>query len=155
MKNRFMERAIELSLQNVANGRGGPFGALVVQGDRIIAEGTNLVTSANDPTAHAEITAIREACRRLNSFQLSGCEIYTSCEPCPMCMAAIYWARVEKVFYGNTREDAAEIGFDDTFIYDQLRLPIRERSVPIVQIMRDEALEAFRSWENKNDKVRY
>lgn len=155
MTNSFMSRAIELSIENVQTGRGGPFAALVVKDNKIIATGTNLVTSVNDPTAHAEIVAIRHACKTLNDFQLTGCEIYTSCEPCPMCMAAIYWARPAKVFYANTRDDAARIGFDDSFIYDQLRLSVNQRSIPIEQIMRSEALVAFRRWESKNDKVRY
>ncbi len=150
-----MYRAIELSIENVLNGRGGPFAALVAKENEIIAMGTNLVTPTNDPTAHAEIVAIREACKKLNHFQLTGCEVYASCEPCPMCMAAIYWARPARVFYANTREDAARIGFDDSFIYDQLQLPTDRRSIPTVQLMRREALVAFRRWESKTDKIRY
>ncbi len=153
--NTLMYRAIELSIENVLNGRGGPFAALVAKENEIIAMGTNLVTPTNDPTAHAEIVAIREACKKLNHFQLTGCEVYASCEPCPMCMAAIYWARPARVFYANTREDAARIGFDDSFIYDQLQLPTDRRSIPTVQLMRREALVAFRRWESKTDKIRY
>src|SRR5690349_8787150 len=126
MENRFMRRAIELSVENVRNGNGGPFAALVVREGEILATGTNLVTTALDPTAHAEIVAIREACRKLGQFQLGGCEMYTTCEPCPMCLGAIYWARPARVYFGNTAADAAAIGFDDSFIYQQLRVPLQE-----------------------------
>ena len=150
-----MRRAIELSIENVRNGNGGPFAALVVRQDEILATGTNLVTTALDPTAHAEIVAIREACRKLAQFQLAGCEIYTTCEPCPMCLGAIYWARPARVYFGNTAADAAAIGFDDSFIYQQLRVSLPERTIPMIQLMRQEALSAFREWEQKSDRVRY
>ncbi len=150
-----MAEAISLAAENVRAGRGGPFAALVVKDGVIIARGTNLVTSANDPTAHAEIVAIREACRRLCSFQLSGCEIYTTCEPCPMCMGAIYWARPAQVYYAATRADAALIGFDDAYIYEQFAKPLGERALPMEQLMRTPALDAFDEWRRKDDKVRY
>ncbi len=150
-----MKRAIELAIDNVRSGRGGPFGAVVVKDGVVIAVGTNRVTSTNDPTAHAEIVAIREACRALNQFQLTGCEIYSSCEPCPMCIGAIYWARPARVFYAGTAADAAASGFDDSFIYQQLPLPATERRIPMVQLMRDEALNAFREWDKKLDRVNY
>lgn len=155
MHDSFMAEAIELSLENVRSGRGGPFAALVAKDGRVIGRGTNLVTSTNDPTAHAEIVAIREACRSLSSFQLEGCDIYTTCEPCPMCMGAIYWARPARVFFANTRDDAARIGFDDASIYKELTLPVERRSIPMIQVMRDEALAAFRCWEQRPDRVRY
>src|SRR5205823_4484595 len=135
-ENGFMRRAIELSIENVRSGKGGPFAALVVKDNRIIGTGTNLVTSTFDPTAHAEIVAIRAACGALAAFQLADCEIYTTCEPCPMCMGAIYWARPSKVYFGNTQADAARIGFDDSFIHQQLRLPQSERAIPMAQILR-------------------
>ena len=150
-----MRRAIELSLENVRSGQGGPFAALVVKNGEILASGTNQVTSTSDPTAHAEIVAIREACRKLGQFQLAGCEIYTTCEPCPMCLGAIYWARPAKVYFGGTAADAAAVGFDDSFIYRQLAIPMSERAVPMVPLMREEALAAFREWERKSDKVPY
>jgi guanine deaminase len=155
METAFMRKAIELSIENVRSGKGGPFAALVVKDGKIIAAGTNLVTSAFDPTAHAEVVAIREACRSLSQFQLPGCEIYTSCEPCPMCMGAIYWARPARVYFANTYADAARIGFDDSFIYQQLKLPARERAIPMIQLMRDEALSAFQEWERKADRIPY
>jgi guanine deaminase len=155
MEDRFMRRAIELSVENVRSGRGGPFAALVVKDGEIIATGTNLVTASFDPTAHAEVVAIREACRELGQFQLSGCEIYTSCEPCPMCLGAIYWARPARVYFGNTASDAAAIGFDDSFIYQQLEVPLSERTIPMVQLLREEALSAFREWERKSDRIPY
>src|SRR6266446_5331700 len=148
----FMRQAIELSVENVRSGKGGPFAALVVKDGAIIAAGANLVTATFDPTAHAEIVAIRAACRALAAFQLTGCDIYTTCEPCPMCMGAIYWARPAKVYFGNTHADAARIGFDDSFIYQQLRLPQIERAIPMVQLMRDEALSAVEEWERKTDR---
>lgn len=151
----FMFEAIELSIRNVREGKGGPFAAIIVKDGRVIARGTNLVTSTNDPTAHAEIVAIREACRVLGSFQLSGCEIYTTCEPCPMCMGAIYWARPAKVYYGNTRRDAAKIGFDDSFIYHEIPKPISKRRIPMIRCMKEEALAAFVEWQKKSDKVAY
>ncbi len=150
-----MKEAIQLSFDTMRKNTGGPFGAVVVKDGKIIARGFNKVVSTNDPTAHAEVVAIREACKVLNSFQLDGCEIYTSCEPCPMCMAAIYWARPEKVYYANSKTDAAKIGFDDAFIYEQLALPYPSRQIPLERIMASEALEAFKEWENKSDKVRY
>ena len=155
MDNRFMRRAIELSIENVHNGSGGPFAALVVKEGEILATGTNLVTTACDPTAHAEVVAIREACRKLAQFQLAGCEIYTTCEPCPMCLGAIYWARPAKVYFGNTASDAAAIGFDDSFIYQQLEVSLAQRAIPMVQLMREEALSAFREWEKKADRIPY
>jgi guanine deaminase len=150
-----MQEAIDLSRQNVKDGKGGPFAAVVSRDGAVIASGTNCVTSANDPTAHAEIIAIREACRALNSFQLVGCEIYTTCEPCPMCLGAIYWARPDSVYFANTRDDAARIGFDDLFIYEELGRPVDSRRIPMVQKMRDDALTVFREWETKIDKVKY
>ena len=150
-----MQRAIELSLENVRSGAGGPFAALVVRNGNIVATGTNQVTTAQDPTAHAEVVAIRGACQVLHNFQLSDCELYTTCEPCPMCMGAIYWARLSRVYYANTRDDAARIGFDDSLIYDQLMLPLGDRKIPMVPVMRDEALEAFRAWENSLTKNKY
>jgi guanine deaminase len=155
MKNPFMARAIELSIENVRTGRGGPFGAVVVKDSKIIAEGANNVTATNDPTAHAEINAIREACKKLGAFELTGCEIYTSCEPCPMCLGAIYWARPDRVYYGNTADDAARAGFDDSFIYDEIPLAPQKRKIPTEQIMREEAIEAFRAWEKQVNKVPY
>jgi guanine deaminase len=150
-----MERAIALSLENVRAGSGGPFAALVVRNGSVVAEGTNQVTATLDPTAHAEVIAIRGACQVLKNFQLSDCELYTTCEPCPMCMGAIYWARLAKVYYANTRADAAKIGFDDSFIYDQLLLPLEARKIPMTPMMRDEALEAFREWEKSLNKAEY
>ena len=150
-----MQRAIQLSLENVRAGQGGPFAALVVREGAVLASGTNQVTSLLDPTAHAEIVAIREACRALHDFQLRGCELYTTCEPCPMCMGAIYWARLSKVYYANTRADAARIGFDDSLIYDQLALPLEARQIPMVQLMREQALDALRKWEQSQTKIRY
>lgn len=150
-----MRRAIALSLENVGSNNGGPFGAVIVKNGQIIGEGTNQVPATNDPSAHAEVVAIREACRRLNTFQLTGCEIYTSCEPCPMCMGLIYWSRPERVYYANTAADAANIGFDDDFIYHEIARDPQSRSLKMEQMLRDEALIAFREWEKKPDKVRY
>jgi tRNA(Arg) A34 adenosine deaminase TadA len=150
-----MERAIRLSVEHVRAGLGGPFAALVVRNGAVIAEGANQVTALNDPTAHAEIVAIRAACQALRNFQLSDCELYTTCEPCPMCMGAIYWARLKKIHHAATREDAAEAGFDDSFIYDQLKLPPQARKIAMAQLMREQALEAFREWERSPTKVRY
>jgi guanine deaminase len=150
-----MRRAIALSLENVRSGRGGPFAAVVVRGDEIIAEGTNQVTSSNDPSAHAEMLAVRAACRKLEHFQLAGCEIYTSCEPCPMCLGLIYWARPDKVYYANTAEDAAAIGFDDSRIYGELASAPAARSIPMLQMLRHEALAAFRAWQERPDKIPY
>ena len=149
-----MKRAIELSIESVNNG-GGPFGCVVVKDDKIIAEGSNKVTSNNDPTAHGEIVAIREACKKLNNFSLNQCELYSTCEPCPMCLSAIYWARIKKIYYGNTREDARKIDFDDSLIYTELQKSIDKRKIPMIQIMRNEALKAFELWDNKKDKIKY
>ena len=154
MKNEFMKRAIELSIKSVNNG-GGPFGSVIVKGDKIIAEGSNKVTSNNDPTAHGEIVAIREACKKLNNFSLNGCELYSTCEPCPMCLSAIYWARINKIYYANTREDARKIDFDDSLIYTELQKNIDKRKIPMIQMMRNEALKAFEMWDKKTDKVKY
>jgi len=151
----FMGRAIELAEMGVEMSRGGPFGCVVTKDSEIVGEGYNQVTSTNDPTAHAEIIAIREACKTLNSFQLDGCTIYTSCEPCPMCLGAIYWARPEKVFFACSRGDAANIGFDDDFIYEELGKASAEREMVLVELMRDEALEVFKDWSAKPDRVEY
>ncbi len=153
-KEKFMIRAIELSKQSVEKG-GGPFGAVIVKDGKIIAEASNSVTKDNDPTAHAEINAIRQAAKKLGSFDLSGTEIYTSCEPCPMCLGAIYWARIDKIYYANTRSDAANIGFSDEFIYEEINKPPHMRKIPTIQILRDKALEAFKMWEEKEDKIEY
>ena len=150
-----MRRAIELAIENVRSGRGGPFGAVIVKDSAVIAEGANLVTSSNDPTAHAEIVAIREACRKLGGFQLDGCELYTSCEPCPMCLGAIYWARPARVFYGASAGDAAAAQFDDAFIFREIAQPARLRKIPMTQMMRDDALAALRTWLDKPDRIRY
>ena len=151
---RFMQLAIDLSIENVQNG-GGPFGAVIVREDRIVATGTNRVTASNDPTAHAEVSAIREACARLGTFKLEGCTIYTSCEPCPMCLSAIYWAGIQRIYYGNTKQDAEEINFGDKFIYEELARDVAQRSIPARMIMREEALRAFRDWTEKEDKTPY
>ena len=153
-KNKFMLRAIELSISS-ANGTGGPFGCVIVKDDKIIAEGLNKVTFSNDPTAHAEIVAIREACKKLNTFNLSGCDLYASCEPCPMCLSAIYWSHVDNIFYANTREDAKKISFDDSLIYSEISKKNEDRKIPIKQMLRDEALKAFEIWNKKTDKVEY
>jgi tRNA(Arg) A34 adenosine deaminase TadA len=150
-----MRRAIALSLENVKSGRGGPFGAVVVRGSEIIGEGTNQVTSTNDPSAHAEVLAVRAACQKLRDFQLKGCEIYSSCEPCPMCLSLIYWARLERVYYASAAEDAAAIGFDDSRIHRELQSEHSSRSIPMVQLLRDDALAAFRAWQQKPDKLLY
>ncbi len=150
-----MLEAVELAVKNVRAGEGGPFAALVVRDGELLTSGTNLVTSSNDPTAHAEVVAIRRACKRLDTFQLTGCEIYTTCEPCPMCLGAIYWARPDRVWYGATRADAAHAGFDDDFIYTELAAPVEHRTLPMRQLTREAALRAFREWELKADKVRY
>jgi len=154
MKNKFMMRAIELSIKSVNVG-GGPFGSVIVKGEKIIAEGSNKVTSTNDPTAHGEIVAIRQACKNLNHFNLSGCELYSTCEPCPMCLSAIYWAHIDKIYYANTRDDAQKIDFDDSFIYSELQKNAKKRKIPMIQIMRDEALKAFDLWVKKIDKIEY
>lgn len=149
-----MQQAIDLSIENVANG-GGPFGAVIVRDGEVIATGTNRVTATCDPTAHAEVSAIRAACAKLGDFKLAGCTIYSSCEPCPMCLSALYWAGVERIFYGNTKEDAKAINFDDSFIYDQIALDYSERSIPCINIMREQALAGFKAWSDKEDKVLY
>lgn len=150
-----MRHAIDLSLRMMRSGKGGPFGAVIVKGDVAIAEGFNQVTSANDPTAHAEIVAIRRACETLGAFDLSGCEIYTSCEPCPMCLSAIYWARIGRIYYANDRQDAARIGFRDDFLYHEIPLPLDRRSIPIQPLLRAEGQAAFEEWDRKPDKVQY
>lgn len=150
-----MQRAIEVAIENVRQGRGGPFGCVVVKDGRIIAEGANRVTSVNDPTAHAEIVAIREACKALGHFQLDGCEIYTSCLPCPMCLGAIYWARPARVYYASTDKDAAAAGFDDSFIYHELGQPLPDRRIPMVQLLREDSLKAFEVWKNTPGRIEY
>ena len=149
-----MRRAIVLAVENVANG-GGPFGAVIARDGEIIAEGANRVTPDHDPTAHAEVSAIRAACRKLGTFDLTGCEIYTSCEPCPMCLGAIYWAHLDRIFYGANQHDAAAIGFDDAFIYEELAVPVQERQKQMLNLLPDEALAAFEAWTLKEDKVEY
>ncbi len=151
----FMREAIKLADESMQSGRGGPFGCVIVRSGQIVGRGSNRVTSTYDPTAHAEVTAIRDACRRLKTFQLDDCELYTSCEPCPMCLSAIYWARFRKVYFGNTRQDAARIEFDDEFLYREVALPIAKRKIPMKQLLRGEALTAFKEWAGKVDKVRY
>lgn len=155
MNVKFMRKAIELSIANVKNNTGGPFGAVIVRDGEIIATGTNSVTNKNDPTAHAEVEAIRNACEKLQTFQLDDCEIYTSCEPCPMCLGAIYWSRPKAVYYGNTKKDAAKINFDDQFIYDELDLPLTQRNLKMAQLLPEEAIEAFELWERSLEKVEY
>ena len=154
MKNKFMQRAIELSIESVNIG-GGPFGSVIVKENKIISEGSNEVTLINDPTAHGEIVAIRQACKNLNNFNLSGCELYSTCEPCPMCLSAIYWARIDKIYYANTRDDAQKIDFDDSFIYTEFQKNINKRKIPMIQMMKNEALKAFELWDKKTDKVKY
>ncbi len=151
---KFMREAIKLSRESVKKG-GGPFGAVIVKNDEIIAKSANSVTESNDPTAHAEVNVIRKAAKKLNTFNLSGCEIYSSCEPCPMCFGAVYWAKIDKLYFANDKSDAKKIGFDDSFIYDEISLLHKERKIPNIQIMRDEAIKAFEDWENKTDKVEY
>lgn len=151
----FMREAIRLSIENVESGNGGPFGAVIVKDGKIIARGVNNVTTNNDPTAHAEVTALRNACEELGTFQLDGCEIYTSCEPCPMCLGAIYWARPDKMYFANTKKDAAAIDFDDQFIYEELDLSFADRKLETHQMLRNEALEAFKKWQESNDKIEY
>ena len=153
-KNKFMIKAIELSIKS-AETIGGPFGCVIVKDNKIISEGSNKVTLTNDPTAHGEIVAIREACLKLNTFNLSGCELYSSCEPCPMCLSAIYWSHIDKIFYANTRNDAKNIDFDDSFIYSEINKKIEDRKIEMTQVHRDEALKAFKIWDNKVDKIKY
>ena len=153
-KINFMNRAIELSINNIKN-NGGPFGCVIVKNDQIIAEGVNRVTSNNDPTAHAEIVAIREACKKLNTFNLEGTELYTSCEPCPMCLSAMYWSHIDKIYYGNSRNDAAKINFDDKFIYEEFKVKMSHRKIPSVQLCKEDAIKAFNLWEKEENKIRY
>ena len=153
-KNKFMLKAIELSIKS-AETIGGPFGCVIVKENKIISEGSNKVTSTNDPTAHGEIVAIREACLKLNTFNLSGCELYSTCEPCPMCLSAIYWSHIDKIFYANTRDDAKNIDFDDSFIYSEINKKIEDRKIQMIQMLRDEALKAFKIWDEKVDKIKY
>jgi tRNA(Arg) A34 adenosine deaminase TadA len=154
-KEEFMREAIRLSVENVEQGKGGPFGAVIVKDGKIIARGVNEVTSSNDPTAHAEVVAIRRACAALHSFQLSGCEIYCSCEPCPMCLGAIYWARPDKIYFANTKADAASINFDDAFIYEEIERELSHRKLPTEQLLRNEALAAFEKWRVSQNKIAY
>ena len=154
IKNKFMLRAIELSRSSVKLG-GGPFGCVIVKNNKIIAEGCNEVTVLNDPTAHAEIVTIRKACKNINDFNLKGSEIYTSCEPCPMCLSAIYWSHIDKIFYANTRDDAKDIDFDDSLIYTEINKDKKDRKIEMTQMHREEALEAFKIWKNKEDKIKY
>ena len=154
MSSKFMTRAIELSIMSVNRGT-GPFGSVIVKDKKIISEGFNIVTSDNDPTSHAEIVAIRKACKYLNDFTLVGCALYTTCEPCPMCLSAIYWARIDKIYYANTRNDAQKIDFSDALIYEELNKSIKERKIKMNQIMRDEAIKAFEMWDKKKDKIKY
>ena len=150
----FMLRAIELSI-NSANNDGGPFGCVIVKNNKIISEGSNKVTLTNDPTAHAEVVSIREACKKLKTFNLTGCDLYSSCEPCPMCLSAIYWSHIDNIFYANTRDDAKKINFDDSLIYSEFSKKIEDRKIPIKQMLRDEALQAFKIWSKKIDKIEY
>lgn len=154
-EEKFMQEAIDLSHQGSSNNEGGPFGCIVVKNDEIVGRGNNKVTSTNDPTAHAEVVAIRDACKNLNTFQLDGCEIYTSCEPCPMCLGAIYWARPSVIYYANTRSDAAEIGFDDSLIYDEISAELHNRKIPIINLGRENARKVFEDWKMKEDKTAY
>jgi tRNA(Arg) A34 adenosine deaminase TadA len=151
----FMQQAIDLATENVLSGRGGPFGAVIVRDGEVVAVGSNLVTASNDPTAHAEVVAIRNACTELKTFALTGCEIYTSCEPCPMCLAASYWARLGAIYYGNTAADAAAAGFDDAFLYEEIKLPLHQRSIPTINMLRDEALSSFNAWRNYAGRIDY
>ncbi|WNC15520.1 nucleoside deaminase [Brevibacillus brevis] len=151
----WMEKAVQLALENVLQSRGGPFGAIVVKEGRIVGAGSNEVTTKNDPTAHAEVQAIREACRQLGTFQLSDCELYTSCEPCPMCLGAIYWARPKAVYFACTKQDAAKIGFDDQFIYEQIGIPYEERTIPFIQLQPESFRKPFEAWAQSPSKVEY
>ena len=155
MDNPFMARAIQLAVENVRSASGGPFGAVIVRGGGIVAEGANQVTSINDPTAHAEVLAIRAACAKLKTFELHGCDIYTSCEPCPMCLGAIYWARLARIYFASAAADASKAGFDDSLIYCEIAQPHAQRTVPMIQMMREESLAAFRAWEEKPNKIAY
>lgn len=151
----FMNEAVELSRKSMNTNKGGPFGAIIVKNNIVVGRGSNIVTSSNDPTAHAEVEAIRDACKNLGTFQLNGCVLYTSCEPCPMCLGAIYWARPEKVYFANTRQDAANIGFDDDFIYNEITIPLEKRQIIFEQIQQENALEVFQEWKLKTDKINY
>ena len=155
MNSTFMTRAIQLAIENVRSGQGGPFGAVIVRDGNVVAEAANQVTLTSDPTAHAEMVAIRQACGKLGLFELKDCELYTSCEPCPMCLGAIYWTRLSRVYFGGLASDASHAGFDDSFIYREIAQPHSERGIPMVQMMREEALAAFRAWQEKADKIRY
>ena len=155
MKEKWMRAAIRLARAKMRADGGGPFGAIIVRQDKIVGRGWNQVTSTNDPTAHAEVAAIRDACQRLKTFRLDDCELYTSCEPCPMCLSAVYWARLKKIYYGNTRRDAARIAFDDEHIYREMAKPVGQRSLIMKQLLRAEALKVFAEWQAKPDKVRY
>ena len=154
-QKKFMREAIRLSMENVQSDNGGPFGTIIVKNGKIIATGVNEVTKSNDPTAHAEMIAIRNACEKLNSFQLDECDIYCSCEPCPMCLGAIYWARPKSIYFANSKKDAAEINFDDNFIYQEIKLPIHERKLTITQLLRDEAQFVFLQWQESENKIEY
>ena len=151
----FMKRAIELSIEKMKSNEGGPFGAIIVKDDKIIGEGWNRVTSQKDPTAHAEVTAIRNACLNIDHFKLEGAVLYTSCEPCPMCLASAYWARISKIYYASDREIAAKYKFDDSYIYEEIKMKIEDRKIPMIQILKKESEISFQEWENKNDKIRY
>ena len=151
----FMQEAIALSLNGIKQNEGGPFGCVIVKGNKIVGRGNNKVTSSNDPTAHAEIVAIRDACKNLNTFQLEDCEVYTSCEPCPMCLGAIYWARPKVIYFANNREDAAKIGFDDSMIYKEMNTEIEKRKIPIINLGRENALKIFEEWANTSSKITY
>ena len=154
-QKKFMRAAIRLSIENIKNGNAGPFGTVIVKNGKILASGVNKVTQSNDPTAHAEIVAIRNACEKMGSFQLDGCEIYCSCEPCPMCLGAIYWARPDRIYFANTKNDAADINFDDNFIYNELDLSTSQRKLPTIQLLRDEAQVAFIQWRESTEKIEY
>ena len=151
----FMEKAIALATENVVSGRGGPFGAVIVRDGEIVGTGANLVTATNDPTAHAEVMAIRNACAALGSFSLAGCEIYTSCEPCPMCLAAIYWSRCDAIYFGGTAEDAAAAGFDDAFLYDEVKRPWDQRTIPTMNLLREKAMSSFEAWIQHESRIHY
>src|SRR6476660_1314448 len=154
-EEKFMQEAINLSLQGIRQNEGGPFGCVIVKDDTIVGRGNNKVTSSNDPTAHAEVVAIRDACKNLGTFQLDNCEIYTSCEPCPMCLGAIYWARPKAVYFANKREDAANIGFDDSMIYEELGIDLEQRKIPILSLGREQAIRVFEEWKSKENKIKY
>ena len=154
-QKKFMRKAIRLSMENVQSDNGGPFGTIIVKNGKIIATGVNEVTKSNDPTAHAEMIAIRNACEKLNSFQLDGCDIYCSCEPCPMCLGAIYWARPKSIYFANSKKDAAEINFDDNVIYQEIKLPIHERKLTTTQLLRNEAQSVFLQWQESQNKIEY